>query len=86
MHNRCGDTRRTPDQQALADLAEETNRNATRNGQFISYEEAQILDSWATEYSVPQHHTALIGSGAHWRTGWDHTHIYNIHVPFLTRE
>ena len=74
---------RTPDQQALADLAKEVKNNA-KHGQFISYNEAQILDDWAMEYGVPQHHQALIGSGSHWITGWDHTHIYNIHVPFMS--
>lgn len=42
VHNKYG--RRTPDQQALADIGEEVNRNA-RNGKFISYDEAKILDS-----------------------------------------
>lgn len=73
---------RTPNQQALADLAKEVNYNA-RHGQFISYSEAQILDEWAMEYAVPQHHQALIGSGSHRCTGWDHTHIYKYHVPFM---
>ena len=82
VHNKCGDRQRTPDQQALADLAKEANQNAKR-GEFITYDEARILDEWAWEYGVPQHHQALIGSGSHWKTGWDHTHIYNIHVPFI---
>ena len=83
VHNRCSNSMRTPDQQALADLAKEVKNNA-KHGQFISYNEAQILDDWAMEYGVPQHHQALIGSGSHWITGWDHTHIYNIHVPFMS--
>ena len=82
VHNRCGDKMRTGDQQALADLANDANKDA-KSGNFISYNDAQILDEWAAEYNVPQHHTAYIGSGMHWKTGWDHTHIYNIHVPFL---
>ncbi len=81
VHNMCSEPRRTADQQALHDLAREIERNAKR-GVFISYEDATILDEWAREYNVPQGHTALIGSGKHWRTGWDHTHIYNTHVPF----
>ena len=73
---------RTADQQSLADLAKEVEQNAHR-GKFISYEEAQLLDQWANEYGIYQsHHYAQIGSGAHWVTGWDHTHIYNQHVPF----
>lgn len=74
---------RTPDQQALHDLAREIERDA-KQGKFISYEDAQLLDSWAKEYGVYQGHGAIIGSGEHWRTGWDHTHIYNVHVPFAT--
>ena len=74
----------TPDQSALLRLAKEIAINA-RNGQFISYEEAKILDEWAAEYNVSQKHTAWIGSGKHWRTGWDHTHIYKEHVPFLVK-
>ena len=86
VHNSCAtDQMRTPDQQALADLSKEIERNAKR-GQFISYQEAIILDEWALEYGVPQHHSARIGSGTHWSTGWDHTHIYNMHVPFFTRQ
>ncbi len=82
MHNSCNQNlQRTEDQQALADLAKEVNKNA-RKGNFITLEQAQILDAWAAEYNVPQHHSAYIGSGSHWSTGWDHTHIYNIHVPF----
>ena len=80
-HNSCSSPRRSADQQALADLAKEVERDAKR-GKFITFQEALILDEWALEYGVPQHHTALIGSGIHWLTGWDHTHIYNIHVPF----
>ena len=64
VHNRCSNSMRTPDQQALADLAKEVKNNA-KHGQFISYNEAQILDDWAMEYGVPQHHQALIGSGSH---------------------
>ena len=82
VHNSCATKMRTADQQALADLAKEVNQNA-KQGEFISYDEAKIIDEWAIEYNVPQHHTATIGSGEHWATGWDHTHIYNIHVPFL---
>ena len=79
VHNRC--QRLTEDQQALSDLANDAN-NSAKKGKFISYAEAQILDEWAYEYNVPQHHQAYIGSGAHWTTGWDHTHIFKIHVPF----
>ena len=31
----------------------------------VSYEEAKILDEWAKEYNVPQHHPAEVGSGQH---------------------
>ncbi len=75
--------RQTPDQKALLDLAKEAARNA-RNGMPISYEEARILDAWAEEYNVPQHHQAYPGSGEHFPGGnySDHTHIYNVHVPY----
>lgn len=36
-----------------------------KNGNPISYEEAKILDEWAKEYNVPQHHPAEVGSGQH---------------------
>ena len=74
---------RTPDQQALHDRARQIERDA-HQGKFITQKEAELLDSWANEYGVYQHHKAIVGSGEHWRTGWDHTHIYNIHVPFAT--
>ena len=53
----------------------------------VSYEEAKILDEWAKEYNVPQHHPAEVGSGQHFPGGnhMDHTHIYNIHVPYEYR-
>ena len=53
----------------------------------VSYEEAKILDEWAKEYNVPQHHPAEVGSGQHFpgRNHMDHTHIYNIHVPYEYR-
>jgi hypothetical protein len=78
-----GDLFRTPDQQALADLAKEAVRKS-KSGKPITYQEAQLLDEWAVEYSVPQHHGAEIGSGDHFPGGnfQDHTHIYNYHVPF----
>ena len=31
----------------------------------VSYEEAKILDEWAKEYNVPQHHPTEVGSGQH---------------------
>lgn len=81
VHNaNCG-KEQTPDQKALGDLAKEIDRNA-RKGIFISYEEAQIFDSWAEEYGVKQHHQAYYGSGDHYIMGWDHTHYYSKHVPF----
>ena len=74
----------TPDQSALMQLVKAIVANA-KNGQFITFDEAKILDEWAAEYNVTQKHTAFIGSGKHWRTGWDHTHIYKEHVPFLSK-
>ena len=75
--------RETPEQKALRDLAKESAKRA-KQGKPISKEEADILDEWANEYKVPQHHQAYIGSGEHFPGGnyADHTHIYNIHVPF----
>ena len=75
--------RRNPDQQALHDLAKESVKKA-KNGQPISEEEAKILDGWAKEYDVLQHHQAYPGSGEHFPGGnyQDHTHIYNEHVPY----
>ena len=78
--------RQTPDQSALCKLAKEAAKNA-KNGNPISYDEAKILDEWASEYNVPQHHPAERGSGHHFPGGnyMDHTHIYNIHVPYEYR-
>ncbi len=75
--------RQTPDQQALRELAKEA-ANRAKQGNPISEEEARILDEWAQEYNVPQHHQAYKGSGEHFPGGnySDHTHIYNIHVPY----
>ena len=80
VHNTC--MRHTPDQQALLQLGKEVTNNALRNGRFISFKEAQILDSWALEYGIPQHHPAQIGSGLHWDLGYDHTHLFGRHIPF----
>ena len=66
---------------ALHQLAKEINRNAN-NGYFISYDEALIFDEWCFEYGVSQHHSAEIGNGTHWVTGWDHTHWQDMHIPF----
>ncbi len=71
----------TGNQRTLLQLAKEAIQQA-KAGNPISYDEACILDEWAAEYGVPQHHPAQIGSGAHWSAGYDHTHIYNRHVPF----
>lgn len=67
----------------MHDLAKDSVKRA-KNGNPISLEEAQILDEWAAEYNVPQHHQAYPGSGEHFPGGnySDHTHIYNIHVPY----
>lgn len=46
---------RTEDQQALHDLAKESVK-AAKKGNPISESEAKVLDEWAEEYSVPQHH------------------------------
>ena len=75
--------RQTPNQKALRNLAKESEKSAKR-GNPISEEEAKILDDWADEYNVPQHHKAYPGSGTHFKGGnnSDHTHIYNIHVPY----
>ena len=74
---------RTQDQQALSDLAEEAIRQAKR-GNPIGKSQADILDEWAEKNGVPQHHQAYEGSGEHWPGGnyADHTHIYNMHVPY----
>ena len=78
------DKRENSNQKALRDLAKEAERKA-KAGKPISYEEARILDMWAEEYNVPQHHSAVLGSGEHYPgfNYFDHTHIYNIHVPFV---
>ena len=68
-------------QKALSDLGKEIEKNA-KQGKFISFDEAKIFDEWCKEYKIPQHHTAQIGSGQHWITGWDHTHFYGRHIPF----
>ena len=49
---------------------------------FKDREPSPVFDELALEYGVPQHHQALFESWKHWKTGWNHTHIYNIHVPF----
>ena len=75
--------RMNENQQALRELAKEAVQRA-KKGYPISKREAQILDEWAVEYGVPQHHQAYDGSGEHWQGGGgsDHTHIYNLHVPY----
>ena len=87
VHNACGDAlgkRQTEDQKALYDLAKEAMKNA-KSGKPITESEAMILDQWAVEYGVPQHHQAYNGSGQHFPGGnyMNHTHIYNIHVPYI---
>ena len=84
--NKTNPKRQTPDQKALLDLANESAKSA-KGGNPISYDEAKILDEWASEYNVPQHHPATPGSGAHFPGGnnMDHTHIYNVHVPYEYR-
>lgn len=75
--------RQTPDQKALLELAKEAEKSANA-GRPISFDEALILDEFADEYNVPQHHQAYQGSGEHFPGGnfADHTHIYNRHVPY----
>ena len=68
-------------QKALREIKNEIRKNA-RIGKMVSYREIQIFDEWCKEYNIPQHHQAYIGSGAHWQTGYDHTHYYGQHVPF----
>lgn len=53
---------------------------------IIIEQEAMILDEWAQEYNVPQHHQAYPGSGEHFPGGnyMDHTHIYNVHIPYIS--
>ena len=53
---------------------------------IIIEQEAMILDEWAQEYNVPQHHQAYPDSGEHFPGGnyMDHTHIYNVHVPYIS--
>ena len=77
------DKKQNANQKALRDLAKEAEKSA-KNGDPISEEEAKVLDEWADEYEVPQHHKTLSGSGRHFKGGnnSDHTHIYNIHVPY----
>ncbi len=84
VHNMCPPKRQTADQKALKDLAEEAARNA-KAGNPISGEEARVLDRWAEEFNVPQHHQSYPGSGEHFPGGgyMDHTHIYNVHVPYV---
>lgn len=72
--------RQTPDQQALRELAEEADRKA-RAKHPISENEARILDEWADEYGVDQHHKTDGGKDGHWKKG-NHTHIYGKHVPY----
>ena len=60
--------RQTSDQKALRDLAKEAEQSA-KKGQPISEEAAKILDDWADEYNVPQHHKAYSGSGTHFKGG-----------------
>ena len=72
--------RQTPDQQALRELAEEADRRA-RAKHPISEDEARILDEWADEYGVDQHHKTDDGKDGHWKKG-NHTHIYGKHVPY----
>ena len=75
--------RMNENQQALRELAKEAVQRG-KKGNPISKHEAEILDEWAVEYGVPQHHQAYDGSGEHWPGGGgsDHTHIYNLHVPY----
>lgn len=82
VHNSCA-PKQTGDQKALLDLAKESAKQA-KQGNPISYDEAKIIDEWAVEYNVPQHHQAYYGSGEHFKGGnyADHTHIYNVHVPY----
>ena len=82
VHNTCGV--HTPDKRALLQLGREMQIRA-KSGRVMSLEEARILDSWAVEYGIPQHHQAYLGSGQHWVVGWDHTHLYNQHIPFSGR-
>ena len=90
VHNTCAadsatinNLRRNENQQALHDIAKESAKQA-KKGNPISYDEARILDEWAKEYKVSQHHQAYEGSGNHFPGGnyQDHTHIYNVHVPY----
>ena len=81
--NTGGVNLQTPNQKALLDIARESEKLAKR-GYPISEAEARILDEWAVEYNVPQHHQAYSGSGQHFKGGnySDHTHIYGRHVPY----
>ncbi|WP_113672759.1 RHS repeat domain-containing protein [Vallitalea guaymasensis] len=71
-----------PNAGALDQLGKELEKDYTRNGNLITQEEAEIIDEWAEEYDVPQHHGVMEGSGEHWVTGQDHTHIRNKHIPY----
>ena len=82
VHNSCGDNTYDPDQGALDQLGKELETDFKRTGNVISRDEALIIDSWAKEYNVPQHHGVLDGSGSHWSVGLDHTHIRGRHIPY----
>jgi len=73
-------TRQTPDQAALVELGREAIRRKNA-GKPISYEEAKILDEWAKEYNVYQHHGADY-SAEHFSKKGIHTHIYSAHIPY----
>ena len=91
VHNMCARGKKNPkyritgrlteNQDALLKIAQEAEDNAKKY-KYITYEEAKILDEWAEEYKVPQHHKAYKGSGKHASFGLDHTHILNVHVPY----
>ncbi len=74
----------TPDQKALKEIGKEAIKS-NKNGKPITYDEAQIIDEWAEEYGVNQHHQAEPGSGQHWPGGnyMNHTHVYNMHIPYV---
>lgn len=61
--NSATGVRNTPDQHALRELADEAVTRS-KNGNPITFDDAKILDDWASEYNVPQHHKAYKGSEA----------------------
>ncbi|MBU3131875.1 hypothetical protein KPL40_05365 [Clostridium gasigenes] len=67
---------------ALDQLGKELEQAFKRKGKVISEDEGKIIDEWANEYGVSQHHGVQDGSGQHWEPGFEHTHIGGKHIPY----